>query len=65
MIMLLDLHIGLICSATLNFDQVHFKHEESQAVVCLRGSERGTYRAPPLPRGPPGVFPLVKFPQFW
>ena len=25
-------HIALICSATLSFDQVHFKHEQSQVL---------------------------------
>jgi len=28
--MLLALHIALICSTTLSFDQVYFKHEQPQ-----------------------------------
>ena len=31
MIMLLALHIALICTTTLSFDQVHVKHEQPQA----------------------------------
>jgi len=31
MIMLLALHIALICTTTLSFDQVHVKHEQTQA----------------------------------
>jgi len=29
-ILLLALHIALICSTTLSFDQVHFKHKQPQ-----------------------------------